>query len=207
MAPDASSLFFRADGSVSDQFLLNLTSEGIGILVSTVLITLALRTTQLTSRWLSVRGPRRKVLEDSRADADFALACIARVATSTDRPRVRDELRQYARALVSMAKRLELTRDLFAPADVPLIVGFITDVHTANAIIETDCERDTAILPLTLKSKSFPGRRGQTIHVPAADYYTQMFYALDRLFARYNAPLVRVAERFDADFVDFLATN
>jgi hypothetical protein len=200
-----SPLYFESDGQISDAFLLNLTSEGLGILVSTVLITFAIRATQLTSRWLSVRRPRKRILADSRADADVALDCIRGVADSNDRGDVRRGLRKYAIMMSSMAKRLEIARDLFAPSDAGPIVEFITDVHTVNAVIENDVEDiDALVLPLTTKSKDFIGRRDNKIVVPRFDYYTQAFFNLDQLFRRHGVHVVGVDKGYAPDFQEFL---
>jgi hypothetical protein len=198
-------LFFEPDGRISDALLLNLTSEGVGILVSTVLITIAIRATQLTSRWLSVRRPRKRILTDSRADADVAINCVRSVSESTDRGIVRKGLRRYSLMMSSMAKRLEIARDLFAPGDSGSIVEFITDVHTVNAVIENDIEDiDNLVLPLTEKSKDFVGRRNNKIIVPRFDYYTQAFFNLDQLFKRHGIRIVGIDKSYAPDFQDFL---
>jgi len=200
-----SSLYFDPDGRITDAFLLNLSSEGIGILVSTVLITFAIRATQLTSRWLSVRRPRKRILADSRADADVALSCLRGVAESSDRGEVQRSVRKYAIMMSAMAKRLEIARDLFAPGDAGPIVEFITDVHVVNAIIENDIEDiDTLVLPLTTKSKDFIGRRNNKIVVPRFDYYTQAFFNLDQLFKRHGVHIVGIDQTYAPDFQEFL---
>lgn len=201
------SLIYTPGAGWNEAFLVNLSSELVGILLTTVLITTALRVSQGVQRWLTVRGPRRLMLDDSRVDADVALGYVLAVEKSTDRAAVRVNLRKFSRTTLAMAKRFEVTRDLFATRDIPAIVGFITDVHTVSAVIESDCDSETSALPLTLKMKSFPDRKGRTILVSTRDYYTQMFFALDRLLRRYGAKQVGIGAKYEKEFQDFLDSN
>jgi|CXWL01.1.fsa_nt_gi hypothetical protein len=201
---DVASIFFNPDGvfGLSDELVLS-----VSILALTALITVANRVTQRVSWWLGVRVPRRKILGDTEADARFTLRIIRQIASSTDPKEVRRELKAYAAALSSMSKRLEITRDFFSPKDQGWIVDFITTVHTISAILENDCEREPMILPLTRNTKSFVGLKNESVDTVASNYYTEMFFYLDSLFARYGYEQTRVKSSYEPNYLRFLKEN